>query len=133
MLCAPFSRPSKRRTPSRHRSVKAKLRRYDQNARRPSAVEQATPLRSSHKGYGILRRFTLLWKRLTRPSRPRQSRRFSFVPPGFDIVPVGKKNRAKSTMSLRKRRARRNGMIFDAPPMFLQNLETVHDNNVQQD
>ncbi|KAJ6591637.1 hypothetical protein DFH09DRAFT_180252 [Mycena vulgaris] len=32
------------------------------------------------------RRLILIWKRLSSPSRPRASRRFSFIPPDFALV-----------------------------------------------
>ncbi|KAK7030668.1 hypothetical protein R3P38DRAFT_2929816 [Favolaschia claudopus] len=42
------------------------------------------------------RRFVLLWKRLTNPSRPRASRRFSFMPPDFDLVSHDRYSRRES-------------------------------------
>ncbi|KAJ7334075.1 hypothetical protein DFH08DRAFT_298038 [Mycena albidolilacea] len=41
------------------------------------------------------RRIILLWKRLSGPSRPRASRRFSFMPPDFDLVSHDGHSRSK--------------------------------------
>ncbi|KAJ7281607.1 hypothetical protein C8J57DRAFT_1500303 [Mycena rebaudengoi] len=49
----------------------------------------------------IKRRFTLMWKRLSTPSRPRASRRFSFIPPDFDLV--SRETRLKSTRDERRK------------------------------
>ncbi|EDR14664.1 uncharacterized protein LACBIDRAFT_305516 [Laccaria bicolor S238N-H82] len=76
------------------------------NARtvRPRATSTSSrePLTNSsnattlHKTF--VRRVILFWKRIKEPKRPRHSRRFSFIPPGFVTV-----DPAQFTKSARRR------------------------------
>ncbi|KAJ7720580.1 hypothetical protein DFH07DRAFT_305473 [Mycena maculata] len=55
------------------------------------------------------RRLILVWKRLSSPARPRASRRFSYIPPDFDLVSHGAQ---KS-----KRDSRRRTKYLEALPV----------------
>ncbi|KAF8074994.1 hypothetical protein FPV67DRAFT_1475667 [Lyophyllum atratum] len=65
-------------------------------------VQDSTPetrrlRKSPKKRKSLTRHVLLLWKRLTRPARPRRSRRFSFLPEGFIRVETPQTQTEKSS------------------------------------
>ncbi|KAF4569758.1 hypothetical protein EYR40_008737 [Pleurotus pulmonarius] len=66
------------------------LRKTFMRKRSASMIAQREPLRPRPqprpKKQSLGRKMVLWWKRISRPTKPRQSRRFSFVPEDFVLV-----------------------------------------------
>ncbi|KAF9499640.1 hypothetical protein BDN71DRAFT_1441795 [Pleurotus eryngii] len=64
------------------------LRKTFVRKRSASIIAQREPLRPrpQPKKQSLKRKMVLWWKRISRPSKPRQSGRFSFVPEDFVLV-----------------------------------------------
>ncbi|KAK7060928.1 hypothetical protein VNI00_000661 [Paramarasmius palmivorus] len=55
----------------------------------PTLIEEPTDLQDISRGNHpkpLKRKVVLAWKRLNAPTKPRESRRFSYLPPGFAFV-----------------------------------------------
>ncbi|KAK0189122.1 hypothetical protein F5146DRAFT_697079 [Armillaria mellea] len=87
-------------------------------------AEGAAQLPQSRRRHrtSLKRWFVLLWKRISQPNRPRQSGRFSFVPPGFAFVSIISMPRKLKRDSREIRRARRFGVFFEETPFSLRGL-----------
>ncbi|KAJ7180609.1 hypothetical protein C8R46DRAFT_1069975 [Mycena filopes] len=74
-----------RREPRAHRKLTRTRSSRDTGAvERDPMLASARVVRKPRKS--LKRRLVVMWKRFSTPSRPRASRRFSFMPPGFDRV-----------------------------------------------
>ncbi|PBK99150.1 hypothetical protein ARMGADRAFT_491853 [Armillaria gallica] len=87
----------------------------------PDAEGAAQPPQPRRRQRTSLKRWlVLLWKRFSRPNHPRQSGRFSFVPPGFTFVSIISMPRKRDSREIRH--ARRFGVFFEETPFSLRGL-----------